>query len=145
MSKTYKVTRRVKFINKMMKTLIRWGIAPKQMFMLVVKGRKTAKLYSTPVSIVEQDNNRWLVAPYGEVGWVRNARASQQVTLNRGRKSETLQVEEVNAQEAAPILKAYIAKEPITRPYFDADPDSPLEEFIAEASRHPVFRLIPQS
>jgi deazaflavin-dependent oxidoreductase (nitroreductase family) len=141
MSKTYEVTGQVKFINKIMKTLIKWGIAPKQMHLLVVKGRKTAKLYSTPVSIVEQDNNRWVVAPYGEVGWVRNARANKQVTLNRGRKSEILQIEELSAQEAAPILKAYIAKEPITRPYFDAQPDSPLEEFEAEASYHPVFHL----
>lgn len=145
MSKTYRVTGRVKFINKMMKTLIKWGIAPKQMYLLVVKGRKTAKLYSTPVSIVEQNDGRWLVAPYGEVGWVHNARASKQVMLNKGRKSETLQIEEVSAQEAAPVLKAYIAKEPITRPYFDAGADSSLAEFAAEASRHPVFRLIAQS
>ncbi|MFC1960945.1 nitroreductase family deazaflavin-dependent oxidoreductase [Chloroflexota bacterium] len=141
MSKTYQITGRVRFINRLMKTSIRWGIAPKQMHMLTVKGRKTGKLYSTPVSIIEQDGSRWLVAPYGEVGWVRNARAAQQVTLNRGGKSETLKIEAVGAEEAAPVLKTYIAKEAITRPYFDAGPDSPIDAFVAEASRHPVFRL----
>lgn len=141
MSKTYQITWQVRFINRMMKTSIRWGIAPKQMHILTVKGRKSGKLYSTPVSIIEQDGSRWLVAPYGEVGWVRNARAAQQVTLDRGGKSETLKIEEVGAEEAAPVLKTYIAKEAITRPYFDAEPDSPVDAFVAEASRHPVFRL----
>jgi hypothetical protein len=29
----------------------------------------------------------------------------------------------------------------MTRPFFDARPDSPLEAFVAEAHRHPVFRI----
>jgi hypothetical protein len=28
------------------------------------------------------------------------------------------------------------------RPYFDAEADAPLEEFAAEAARHPVFRIV---
>jgi hypothetical protein len=46
-----------------------------------------------------------------------------------------------NPEEAAPILKEYITKEGITRPYFDVQPDAPLDEFMAEAPKHPVFRL----
>jgi hypothetical protein len=30
---------------------------------------------------------------------------------------------------------------PITRPFFDLKPDAPLEAFVAEAERHPVFRI----
>jgi hypothetical protein len=30
---------------------------------------------------------------------------------------------------------------PITRPFFDAKLDAPLEAFVAEAHRHPVFRI----
>jgi hypothetical protein len=30
-------------------------------------------LYSTPITLVEASGQRWLVAPYGEVAWVRNA------------------------------------------------------------------------
>jgi hypothetical protein len=29
----------------------------------------------------------------------------------------------------------------ITRPFFDATKDDPAEAFVAEADRHPVFRL----
>jgi hypothetical protein len=43
----------------------------------------------------------------------------------------------------APVLRRYIADVPITRPYFDASADSPLEAIAAEAGRHPVFRLVP--
>ena len=43
--------------------------------------------------------------------------------------------------DAAPILQTYVRKVRIVRPYFDAAPDDPLEAFVAEASRHPVFRL----
>jgi hypothetical protein len=31
----------------------------------------------------------------------------------------------------------------VTRPYFDAAPDSPDEDVAAELPRHPAFRLIP--
>ena len=101
MSKTYKVTGQVKFINKLMRTFVGWGIGPKQMYILIVKGRKSGKLYSTPVSVVEQDGHRWLVAPYGDVGWVRNARAANEVSLKRGKKIETFQIEEVDAEVEA--------------------------------------------
>ena len=98
--------------------------------------------YSLPVALIEKPESRWLISPYGEVNWVKNARAAGEVTLSRGGKDETLVIEPALPEEAAPILKEYITKEGIVRPYFDVQPESPLEEFIAEAPQHPVFRLI---
>jgi hypothetical protein len=43
--------------------------------------------------------------------------------------------------EAAPVLRRYVTRVPITRPYFDVTPGSPLTAFEAEADRHPVFAL----
>jgi len=83
----------------------------------------------------------WLVVPYGEVGWVRNARVAGQVTLARGGKTEIVSIRELGPQESAPILKQYIALEGIVRPYFDVQPDAPLGAFAAEAPRHPVFLI----
>ena len=40
-------------------------------------------MYSTPVTLVEERGLRWLVAPYGEVAWVRNARVAREFTLRR--------------------------------------------------------------
>jgi deazaflavin-dependent oxidoreductase (nitroreductase family) len=141
MAKTYQVNSMVKFVNRIMRTLVRFGIGPKQMYILTVRGRKSGKLYSTPVSLVEENDGRWLVAPYGEVSWVKNARATGKVTLTRARKSETVSIEELGPEESGPVLKKYIKQEPITQPYFEANPDAPVEEFKAEASRHPVFRI----
>jgi hypothetical protein len=90
---------------------------------------------------VEEGTNRWLVALYGEVSWVCNARAAGQVTLSRGRRSETVAMVELGPAEAAPVLKQYVTEVPITRPFFDATPDALLEAFVAEAHRHPVIRI----
>ena len=98
---------------------------------------------STPVTLVEEDGQRWLVAPYGPVGWVHNARAAGQVQLSRGRRSETVRVKELAPEAAAPILKAYVERVPITRPYFDVPPDATLAAFAAEAPKHPVFQVDP--
>ncbi len=141
MAKTYRVDTRVRLINYLMRALVRLGLGPKQTYLLTVRGRKSGKRYSTPVSLVEDQSGRWLVAPYGEVGWLRNARAAGRVTLSQGRRSQTASLVEVGPKESAPVLKKYLALEPITQAYFDARPESPLEAFEAEASRHPVFRL----
>jgi deazaflavin-dependent oxidoreductase (nitroreductase family) len=141
MAKTYQVSATVKFVNRIMRALVRFGLGPKQTYILTVRGRKSGRLYSTPVSLVEENGNRWLVAPYGEVSWVKNARAAGEVTLSRGRKLETVRIEEVGPEQSAPVLKKYIKLEPITQPYFDVNPDAVLEAFVAEAPRHPVFHI----
>ena len=85
---------------------------------------------------------RWLVAPYGDVAWVKNARAAGRVTLARGRRVERVALAEVGPEESAPVLRRYVTEVPITRPYFDAGPASDLAAFRAEAHRHPVFRVV---
>ena len=41
------------------------------------------------------------------------------------------------------MLKHYVGVATATRPYFRADKDAPVEDFVAEADRHPVFELTP--
>ena len=91
--------------------------------------------------LVEQDGQRWLVAPYGVGQWVRNLRAAGTATLTRGRRSEVISVTELEAREAAPVLKQYLLKATAARPYFDVVKDAPLEAFEGEAPRHPVFQI----
>jgi deazaflavin-dependent oxidoreductase (nitroreductase family) len=142
LAKTYKLTPQRRILNWLMRGLLRLGLAPATTYLLTVRGRKTGKPRSTPVTLVVEDGARYLVAPYGTVSWVRNARIAGQVTLSRGRRSETAGVAELSAEEAAPILRAYVAQVPITRPYFDALPEAPAEAFAAETRHHPVFRIL---
>jgi deazaflavin-dependent oxidoreductase (nitroreductase family) len=138
---TYRLSPSRRAANRLVRLLLKLGLMPGPTYLLTVPGRRTGRPLSTPVTLVEEGDSRWLVAPYGDVAWVRNARAAGQITLSRGRRSETLPIRELSPAEAAPVLQRYITRVPITRPYFDARPDSPLAAFIAEAPRHPVFHL----
>jgi deazaflavin-dependent oxidoreductase (nitroreductase family) len=141
MAVRYRLSLWRRLLNQLVRALLRMGLGPRHTYLLTVQGRRTGRSYSTPVTLVEERGQRWLVAPYGEVGWVRNARAAGQVTLSRGHHTETVAIVEVGPDEATPVLQRYVTEVPITRPYFDVPPDSPLGAFRAEASRHPVFRI----
>jgi hypothetical protein len=95
------------------------------------------------VSLVVIDGERWLVAPYGDRNWVKNARAAGWVELRRGRRRERLNVEELEPAAAVPVLQEYYRRGRVTRPFFDVSLDSSVEDWLAEAPRHPVFGLAP--
>ena len=141
MAATFRQTRLRSLGNALIGPLARLGLAGRRTHVLTVVGRKSGRRYSTPVQLVLEDGRSWLVAPYGEREWVKNARAAGEVELTRARRTERRPIEEVGPEEAAPVLREYLRTTPIVKPYFDADADAPLEAFAAEASRHPVFRL----
>lgn len=132
-----------RLINALVATSIRRGMGPSYNYLLTVAGRTTKVPYTTPVSLVVDGTTRYLVGPYGEVAWVRNARAAGSVTLTRAGRSEQLAIQELAPAEAGPILRRYVKLAPVTRPYFDAGPDAPDEAFVTEAANHPVFLLTP--
>jgi deazaflavin-dependent oxidoreductase (nitroreductase family) len=129
-------------LNTLVRALLRIGLGPRHTYLLTVRGRVTGRPYSTPVTLVEQTSGRWLVAPYGEVAWVRNARAAGRVTLSRGRHREDVSIVPVPPETAGAVLKQYATEVPITRPFFGARWDAPVAEFVAEAPHHPVFRIV---
>src|SRR5262245_17332419 len=120
---------------------VRTGIVPKRFCLLTVRGRKSGRPRTIPIIVLTRDGERWLIAPYGERAWVKNARAAGRVTLSRGLRTETVAVEEVGPLEAAPALKQYLGETPITRRFFNVTPDAALADFVREAPWHPVFRL----
>jgi hypothetical protein len=71
-----------------------------------------------------------------------NARAAGKVSLRYGRGTREYATREVPADEAGPVLKRYVAIAIKTRALFKATHDSPVEDFVAEAERHPVFELV---
>lgn len=114
-----------------------------QHYMLTTSGRRTGRPLTHPATAVRQGDRRWLVAPYGAVSWVHNARATGRVSLARRRERRDYAVREVPAAEAGPVLKRYVAVASATRPYFGARKDAPVEDLVAEVDRHPVFELLP--
>jgi deazaflavin-dependent oxidoreductase (nitroreductase family) len=128
--------------NSVMSALVRAGLVPHSS-LLITRGRRTGRSRKNPVVVVAQDGRQWLVAPYGAVSWVHNARAAGQVGLARRRHTRVYAVREVMGAEAGPVLQAYVTIASATRPYFQADQNDPVERFIAEATQHPVFELTP--
>ncbi len=126
--------------NAFVSVLARAGVGP--IHLLTTLGSKSGRPHTIPVVPVDYDGERWLVAPYGAVAWVLNARAAGLVTLRYGRARQEYATREVSADEAGPVLKRYVAIATKPRAQFKATHDSPVEDFVAEADRHPVFELV---
>lgn len=128
--------------NAVMSVLVGAGLVPRSS-MLTTVGRRTGQLRRNPVVLVDHDERRWLVAPYGALSWVHNARAAGTVEIAQCRAPRTYAIREVAGHEAGPVLKRYVHLASATRQCFRADRRDPLEAFVAEAAQQPVFELTP--
>ena len=140
--KTYQRSRFHRAENLMTSALVRVGVIPRS-YLLTTVGRKSGQERRNPVTVVDLDGKQWLVAPYGVVSWVLNARAAWEVRLTRWFTTTRYTVRQVGPEEAGPVLKEYITVASVPRPYFAATVDDPPEAFAREADRHPVMQLVP--
>jgi deazaflavin-dependent oxidoreductase (nitroreductase family) len=141
MAKDYQLGTGRRFGNAMVTAMIRLGIGGKATYLLTTTGRKSGQPRTTPVTLVDDGSDRWLVSPYGQVGWVHNVRAHPRVSVRRGGTSQALDAVEAEPEVAGVILRRYLGSVPITAPYFDVKASDPVQQFVAEATRHPVFKL----
>lgn len=113
--------------------------------LLQVKGRKTGRIYSTPIDLLEMDGKKYLVAPRGRTQWVRNAEAAGVVALKRGRMRLSYAIRPIADAEKPRILKAYLDRfrREVQR-YFPVQAGSDAQAFTAIATQYPVFELIPR-
>ena len=79
-----------------------WGFS--HSYLLQVRGRKSGKIYSTPVDLLDRDGKRFLVAPRGRTQWVRNAEAAGEITLKKGKPRQTFRLRVLSDQEKPEIL-----------------------------------------
>jgi deazaflavin-dependent oxidoreductase (nitroreductase family) len=156
--------RLLRLFNPLARRLIAAGIptgAPN--ILLTVRGRRSGKPRTIPVGMLELDG-RWLVqASYGEGGWVGNLRAAGEATITgRGHRGVAVQAIELPPEEAGAMLQRALMSyrqlrflRPLLGPH--ARPpmmiqrsrrfriDDTLEEYVAEARRHPLFELRPMT
>jgi deazaflavin-dependent oxidoreductase (nitroreductase family) len=120
-----------------------WGIFPNYLVTLEVTGRKTGRKIAFPVVMVVLDGHRYLVSMLGESAqWVLNVRAAGGSAVLHSGGREAVQLEEVPADQRAPILKAYLQRAPGARPHISVDKDAPLAEFEKIAGTFPTFRVV---
>ena len=122
------------------------GVAPNFLVTLEVAGRTSGRTLSLPVVIAVVEGRRYLVSMLGDdVQWVRNVRASGGRAVLRSGAREEIQLDEVPADQRAPILKAYLQRAPGARPHMPVNKDAALAEFQRIAAVFPVFRITPRS
>jgi deazaflavin-dependent oxidoreductase (nitroreductase family) len=132
-----------RMFNRIFGTLVGMGLGFSYNYLLQVKGRKSGKIYSTPIDLLELDGKRFLVAPRGRTQWVRNAEAAGEVTLKKGSVRQRFRLQPLSDVEKPPILKAYLDrfKKEVQR-YFPVAAGSPLESFVELVESYPAFELV---
>jgi deazaflavin-dependent oxidoreductase (nitroreductase family) len=132
-----------KIFNRVFGFAVGIGLGFSYNYLLQVRGRKSGKLYATPINLLEIHGKRFLVAPRGRTQWVRNAEAAGEVTLKKGSSSQRFRLRPVAETEKPEILKAYLDnfKSEVQR-YFPVAAGSPVESFVELAGSYPVFELL---
>jgi F420H(2)-dependent quinone reductase len=132
-----------KTFNRVFGFLVGIGVPFPHKYLLQVRGRKSGKIYSTPINLLERKSRRFLVAPRGRTQWVRNAEAAGEVTLKKGASLLKFRLLPVGRMETPEILKAYLDdfKSEVQR-YFPVAAGSPAGSFVEIAGSYPVFELV---
>ena len=129
--------------NRVFGFLVGLGLGFSHNYLLQVRGRKSGKVYSTPIDLLELGGKRFLVAPRGRTQWVRNAEAAGEVTLKKGRTEQRFRLRAIPDADKPEILKAYLDnfKREVQR-YFPVTAGSPVEAFRPLVQSYPAFELI---
>lgn len=120
-----------------------WGLS--HSYLVQVRGRKSGRIYSTPVDLLNLETKRFLVAPRGRTQWVRNAEAAGEVVLKKGSTRYEFQVRPLSDAEKPEILKAYLDRFKVeVQRYFPVTAGSPAEAFRELVNDYPAFELLPK-
>jgi deazaflavin-dependent oxidoreductase (nitroreductase family) len=132
-----------KIFNRVFGFLVGIGVSFPHKYLLQVRGRKSGKIYSTPINLLEFKGKRFLVAPRGRTQWVRNAEAAGDVTLKKGSTRLKFRLSAVAESEKPEILKAYLDSfKREVQTYFTVAAGSPAEAFVGVVGSYPVFELL---
>ncbi|MGH7864265.1 MAG: nitroreductase/quinone reductase family protein [Candidatus Binataceae bacterium] len=133
-----------RFLNVIYGLSVRLGIGLAHNYVVEVAGRKSGRVFRTPVNLLEMNGRSYLVAPRGATSWVQNARAAGTLALVQGAYREAFRFRELPDQEKPPIIKEFLERYANAVERFYAVPKgSPVEAFGVVAPSKPVFELIP--
>src|SRR5499426_2140173 len=131
-----------RFFNSAFGFLVKIGFGLSHNFLLEVRGRKSGRVYSTPVNLLERDGKRYLVAPRGYTQWVRNVIAIGEAVLVKGGRRERVSLKMIADDDRPEILKAYLDRYKLTvQRYFPIQAGAPVEAFQPLAPQYPVFEI----
>ena len=131
---------RLKLVNPLFMMLTRLGVPVGIVYVLTVRGRKTGKPFSTPVSVFTLDGQRYIVS-HPTWGWVKNARATGEGVLERGKRTEPVQLTELTLNQRIPVVRAFPKLVPHGVSFFGLPPDP--DAFEQAAPQITAFRVEP--
>ena len=139
----------LKPMNKVFMFMLRLGLpisGKEGPIVLTVPGRKSGHPRSTPITPMYVGDLRYVVAGFPGADWERNARAADTATLTAGKKSETVRMVELTADEARPLLRQFPTLVPTGVSFMKRSglvTKGTPDEFEALAGRCAVFRFDP--
>jgi deazaflavin-dependent oxidoreductase (nitroreductase family) len=132
-----------KALNRVLGFLVGLGIGPNYIYLLQVRGRKSGRMYATPVNVLDVGEKRYLIAPRGRTQWVRNAEAAGEITLKRGSNIANFRLLAIPDGQKAELLKLYLERyAAAVQRYFTVKAGSGVEAFQQVETKYPVFELV---
>jgi hypothetical protein len=131
-------------MNTVLMGVQRLGLGMKDLPVLILPGRRSGKLRRTPVSVLDLDGQRYLLAGFPGADWAANARAAGVGMLTVGRRAERVRLVELSPTDAVPVLRAWPVRIPQGAKIMkDAGvvPDLEPDSFAALAGRCAAFRI----
>lgn len=135
----------IKSLNRLLLAIRAVG-GLQELSVLLVAGRRSGKTRRTPLTVVTLDGHRYLLEGFPGADWARNVRAAGgSADLVTGRVTQPVQLTELDAESAVPVLRAWPDKSGTDGPKIMmnagvVDEISP-DAFAALAGRCAVFRL----
>ena len=154
--------RLLRLFNPFVRRLISVGLptgAPN--VLLAMRGRRSGTIRTVPLGMLELDGRSFVQSSYGEIGWVANLRADGEATVTYpGGRRIPVKAIELSPEEGGVVLRSALQRFRRSRvirallgPHFRPPigvlwrlrirVDDTLEEYTAEARRHPLFELRP--
>lgn len=150
----------LRLVNPLTRRLVAAGLptgAPN--VVLTMRGRRSGKLRSIPLGLLQIGGRSYVQASYGETGWVANLRADGEATvIHPGGRRMPVRAFELSPEQGGAVLQTALCRfhrsrvlgallGPTFRPPVGVlltlrlRVDDTIDEYSAEARRHPLFEL----
>lgn len=89
----------------MLEFLLEAGVPLGPNRLVTIPGRKSGLPRTTPLAVIEVGDSRWVWAPWGEVNWVKNLRASGRATITTRGRTEDVTATELDPTERVEFFR----------------------------------------
>jgi deazaflavin-dependent oxidoreductase (nitroreductase family) len=141
------VPRRVSLFSPFLKLLLRAGVPLGFNELVTIRGRSSGLPRTTPIAVIRIAGRRWIWAPWGDVHWVRNLRASGRATINRRGRDEEVNATELDSAQRLEffrdVLGPFARSIPFGVSFIRVVDGVDLNDPAGAAAGRPVFELHP--